>query len=247
MAAATQSCLALIRPMAKRRSRVVLTGPCPVRMRSRSSSKRQLKKSAFAYRMSLSAFAIAFIGAFICVPHLQDVALAQDTSDDDGDGIPNYLDTCPRNSDPSCIDQHCGMSTIVEGGFSMETCYFTYGANVQCPDGSWVPALEQCSAGTGDGTSDQSGHGTGTGTGNGGGSNEDDGDAFTEEHRRQVEAAAESIFRGCMAKANLAYILCKANLGLWTCREPRDKDEDECEKRKTRLIDALPPICRSDG
>ena len=39
MAAATQSCLALIRPMAKRRSRVVLTGPWPVRMRSRSSSK----------------------------------------------------------------------------------------------------------------------------------------------------------------------------------------------------------------
>ena len=32
MAAATQSCLALIRPMSKRRSRVVLTGPWPVRM-----------------------------------------------------------------------------------------------------------------------------------------------------------------------------------------------------------------------
>ncbi len=39
MAAATQSCLALIGPMAKRRSRVSLTGPWPVRMRSRSSSK----------------------------------------------------------------------------------------------------------------------------------------------------------------------------------------------------------------
>ena len=39
MAAATQSCLALIGPMAKRRSRVALTGPWPVRMRSRSSSK----------------------------------------------------------------------------------------------------------------------------------------------------------------------------------------------------------------
>ena len=32
MAAATQSCLALTRPMAKRRSRVVLTGPWPWRV-----------------------------------------------------------------------------------------------------------------------------------------------------------------------------------------------------------------------
>ena len=215
---------------------------------------RQSMGRAFAHRTFLSAFAIAFFGAIICVPQfIERAALAQDTSDDDGDGIPNYLDACPRNSNPSCIDQHCGTATVVEGGFSMETCYFTFGANVQCPDGSWVPALEHCNAGTGDGTSGQSGHGTGTGhgggndEGDGGGSNEGDGGKFTEDDCRRVEAAAESVFQGCMAKAERDYILCKANLGLWTCRERRNKDEEECRKAKKRMIDALPSICRSDG
>lgn len=93
--------------------------------------------------------------------------------DQDGDGMPDDSDPCPKNPDPTCSSQICTTTTITENGRSStsEQCHYEY--SVQCPDGTYQPTYSDCGSTRGtDSDAD-----TGGGGGGGGGSGQNGGNS----------------------------------------------------------------------